>query len=43
MQEPPEELALYDRTRQRLREALADQVPGGVDLESTLTAYAYMT
>jgi len=41
MQEPPEELALYDRTRQRLRQVLAGQLPGDVDLESTLTAYAY--
>ena len=41
MQEPPDELTLYDRTRQRLREALAGQLPGDVDLESTLTAYAY--
>jgi SpoVK/Ycf46/Vps4 family AAA+-type ATPase len=32
---------LYDRTRQRLRQALAGQLPGDVDLESTLTAYAY--
>jgi SAM-dependent methyltransferase len=41
MQQPPDELTLYDRTRQRLREALAGQLPGDVDLESTLTSYAY--
>ncbi len=32
---------MYDLTRQRLRQALAGQLPGDVDLESTLTAYAY--
>lgn len=41
MQEPSDELTLYKRTRQRLREALAGQLPGDVDLEGTLTAYAY--
>ncbi len=41
MQEPSDEPALYDLTRQRLREALAGQLPGDVDLEGTLTAYAY--
>ena len=41
MQEPSDELILYERTRERLREALAGQLPGEADLESTLTAYAY--
>jgi len=41
MQEPSDELTLYDRTRQRLREVLADQLPAEADLEGTLTAYAY--
>ena len=41
MQEPSDELTLYKRTRQRLREALAGQLPGDVDLEGTLTSYAY--
>ena len=41
MQEPSDELTLHNLTRQRLREALAGQLPGDVDLESTLTAYAY--
>jgi SAM-dependent methyltransferase len=41
VQELPDELALYDRARQRLREALTDQLPDEVDLEATLTAYAY--
>jgi len=41
MPERVDELALYDRTRQRLREALAGQLPGDVDLEGTLTAHAY--
>ena len=41
MQEPSDELTLYDRTRQRLREVLAGQLPGEADLEGTLTAYAY--
>lgn len=36
-----DELTLYDRTRKRLREVLAGQLPGKADLESTLTAYAY--
>ncbi len=35
------ELVLYDRTRKRLREALAGRLPATVDLEGTLTAYAY--
>ena len=35
------ELVLYDRTRKRLWEALAGQLPATVDLEGTLTAYAY--
>jgi SAM-dependent methyltransferase len=34
-------LALYDLTRQRLRDALAGQLPAGADLENTITAYAY--
>jgi SAM-dependent methyltransferase len=41
MQEPSDELTLYNRTRKRLSEALAGQLPGDVDLEDTLTAYAY--
>jgi SAM-dependent methyltransferase len=41
MQKPPDELTLYDLTRQRLREVLAGQLPDEADLESTLTAYAY--
>ncbi|MBM4465377.1 MAG: class I SAM-dependent methyltransferase [Chloroflexi bacterium] len=41
MQEPSDELSLYDLTRQRLREVLAGQLPGEADLEGTLTAYAY--
>jgi SAM-dependent methyltransferase len=41
MQEPSDELTLYNRTRQRLSEALAGQLPGDVDLEGTLTSYAY--
>jgi len=41
MQELADELILYDRTRERLWEALSGQLPGDVDLESTLTAYAY--
>jgi len=41
MQESSDELALYDLTRQRLREALAGQLPDDVDLEGVLTAYAY--
>jgi SAM-dependent methyltransferase len=41
MQKPSDKLTLYDRTRQRLREALVSQLPGDVDLEGTLTAYAY--
>jgi SAM-dependent methyltransferase len=39
--ESSEELALYDRTRRRLRDALTGQLSGKADLESTLTAYAY--
>ncbi len=41
MQKSSDELILYDRTRERLREVLAGQLPGEADLESTLTAYAY--
>jgi SAM-dependent methyltransferase len=41
MQTSLDELALYDLTRQRLREALSGQLPIGADLEGTLTAYAY--
>jgi SAM-dependent methyltransferase len=41
MQKPPDDLTLYDLTRQRLREALAGRLSGKADLESTLTAYAY--
>ena len=41
MQTSLDELALYDLTRQRLREALSGQLPGGADLEGTLVAYAY--
>jgi len=41
MQKPPDELTLYDRTRQRLREALAGELPSDVDLEGILTSYAY--
>jgi SAM-dependent methyltransferase len=41
MQTSPDELALYDLTRQRLREALSGQLPSVADLEGTLTAYAY--
>lgn len=37
----PDELALYDLTHQRLREALSGQLPSAADLEGTLTAYAY--
>jgi len=37
----PDELILYDLTRQRLQEALISQLPGDVDPEGTLTAYAY--
>ncbi len=37
----PDELLLYDLTRQRLRDALSGQLPVGADLEGTLTAYAY--
>ncbi len=41
MQEPFDELTRYDLTRQRLREALAGQVPTTVDLDGMLDAYAY--
>jgi SAM-dependent methyltransferase len=41
MQKLPDGLALYDLTRQRLRQALARQLPGDVDLEGILTSYAY--
>jgi hypothetical protein len=41
MQTSLDELALYDLTRQRLREALSGQLPSSADLEGTLTAYAY--
>jgi hypothetical protein len=34
-------LTLYDLTRRRLREALADRLPGQADIETMLTAYAY--
>jgi SAM-dependent methyltransferase len=39
--ETSEELALYDRTRRRLRDALAGHLSAKTDVESTLTAYAY--
>jgi SAM-dependent methyltransferase len=41
MQTSLDEFALYDLTRQRLREALSGQLPSGADLEGTLTANAY--
>ena len=41
MQRSSDELVLYNRTRQRLREVLAGQLPAEADLEGTLTAYAY--
>jgi len=41
MQQIPDELTRYDLTRQRVREALAERLPGETDLESTITAYAY--
>jgi SAM-dependent methyltransferase len=41
MQTSLDELTLYDLTRQRLRAALSGQLPGGADLEGTLTACAY--
>jgi SAM-dependent methyltransferase len=41
MQTSLDELALYDLTRQRLREALSGQLPSAANLEGTLTAYAY--
>jgi SAM-dependent methyltransferase len=41
MQKLPDGLALYDLTRQRLRQALARQLPGDADLEGILTSYAY--
>lgn len=37
----PDDLTLYDLTRQRLRQVLAGQLPGDVDLEGILTSYAY--
>jgi SAM-dependent methyltransferase len=39
--ETSEELALYDRTHRRLRDALAGHLSAKTDIESTLTAYAY--
>ncbi|GAB4535821.1 MAG: hypothetical protein Kow0063_20560 [Anaerolineae bacterium] len=39
--ESPDELARYELTRRRLRDALAGQLPVCADIESTLTAYAY--
>jgi len=39
--ESSEELALYDLTRQRLCDALADQLLSHTDIENSLTAYAY--
>ncbi len=36
-----DEIARYDLTRQRLRDALAGQLPDTADFEGTLTAYAY--
>jgi len=36
-----DDIEQYDLTRQRLRDALAGQLPPGADLEATLTAYAY--
>jgi len=41
MQDPSDELTLYDLTRQQLQEALVGQLPAEADLEGTLTAYAY--
>lgn len=41
MQQIPDELILYDLTRQRLHEALVERLPGETDLEGTVTAYAY--
>lgn len=41
MQTLPGGLALYDLTRQRLRQALAGQLTSDVDLEGILTSYAY--
>ena len=41
MQGSSDELALYHRTRQRLRKALVGRLPGDVDLEGILTSYAY--
>jgi SAM-dependent methyltransferase len=38
---PSEELALYDRTRRRLRDALAGRLSAKTDVESTVTTYAY--
>ena len=35
------ELVLYDRTRKRLREALAGQLPAMVNLEGNLTAVEF--
>jgi SAM-dependent methyltransferase len=39
--EPHDELARYELTHRRLRDALAGQLPLKEDIESTLTAYAY--
>jgi len=36
-----DELALYDLTRDRLRQLLSNQFPGDFDLENAITAYAY--
>ena len=41
MSRSPDELVLYNRTRKRLRKALAGRLSAKVDLEGTLTAYAY--
>lgn len=38
-----DELALYDLTRDRLRQSLSNQFPADFDLENTITAYAYWT
>jgi hypothetical protein len=38
-----DELALYDLTRDRLRQSLGDQWPADFDLEGAITAYAYWT
>lgn len=36
-----DELALYDLTRDKLRQSLGHQFPAGFDLENAITAYAY--